>query len=94
MTLTLEGISNEHVMIQGGLEKAPSVLMHDSCYDTLLVLRSYPEAPYVVVIDKLERPVGVVKREQFFFRMNSPVGIDLFYSEKITKLMSPIKELA
>lgn len=90
MTLTLEGILNEGRLIEDAVQQAPSVLVNKTCYETLQVLRIYREIPYVVVCDNKEQPIGLIMRDSFFLKMNSPAGIDFLYREPVTKLMKQI----
>ncbi|WP_144023610.1 hypothetical protein MHI37_13910 [Paenibacillus sp. FSL H8-0548] len=70
------------------VQYAPRVYGKQSCYETLRAFQSNPEAPCIIVCDKKEQPIGLVKRELFFLKLNGPGGLDTWQRQSVLKLMN------
>jgi hypothetical protein len=72
----------------------PRVYVKQSCYEALQAFQSNPEAPCIIVCDKKEQPIGLVKRDSFFLKLNGPGGLDTWERQSILKLMNKAPSIA
>ncbi|GGH33179.1 CBS domain-containing protein [Paenibacillus segetis] len=75
-------------LIGEGIQSAPSISLSLTCRETIRVMFSYPESPCIVVCDKKNHPVGLIMCERFYLRICSRAGMDSFYNDPISKLMT------
>ncbi|WP_342437407.1 hypothetical protein NSS79_31290 [Paenibacillus sp. FSL L8-0436] len=70
------------------VRSAPAVYASRTCRETLRVMFQHPESKCIVVCNSENEPVGLLMCERFFLKATGRLGMDHFYRESITKLMS------
>ncbi|WP_141505955.1 hypothetical protein [Paenibacillus luteus] len=70
----------------------PLMTNKQTCYEALRAFQSNPEVSCIIVCDKQGQPIGLLRRDLFFLKLNGFGGLDTWQKESIAKLMnkSPI----
>jgi hypothetical protein len=66
----------------------PLMTNKQTCYEALRAFQSHPEVPCIIVSDKQGQPIGLVRKDLFFLRLNGFGGMDTWQTESIAKLMN------
>lgn len=80
--------NNSKPLIKEVLQSAPTISLSQTCRETIRMMFSNPESPCIVVCDKKNQPVGLIMCERFYLRICSHAGMDSFYNDSISKLMT------
>ncbi|GLX67034.1 methyl-accepting chemotaxis protein [Paenibacillus glycanilyticus] len=72
------------------IRSAPVIAASRSCKDTIALFKENPDSECIVIASDgvdMDKPVGLMMRNQFFMRLSQRFGVDLYYEKPVSELM-------